>query len=186
MTSIFPDPSQRPVLTLGHPILRQVAQPVERVNDPALQHLIDQLLTTVGLAHGVGIAAPQMGTPLRVLVVASRPNLRYPHAPTMAPTVLINPSLVAASDDLELGWEGCLSVPGVRGRVPRHREIEVAYLDRQGQPQRRVWEGFVARIFQHEADHLEGILFTDRIQSELDLLSEDAYQALDIAALGGS
>ena len=70
MTSIFPDPSQRPVLTLGHPILRQVAQPVERVNDPALQHLIDQLLTTVGLAHGVGIAAPQMGTPLRVLVVA--------------------------------------------------------------------------------------------------------------------
>ena len=122
---------------------------------------------------------------LRVLVVASRPNLRYPHAPTMAPTVLINPSLVAASDDLELGWEGCLSVPGVRGRVPRHREIEVAYLDRQGQPQRRVWEGFVARIFQHEADHLEGILFTDRIQSETDLLSEDAYQALDMAALGG-
>lgn len=172
------------VLTLGHPVLRQVAQPVTSVRDAQVQRLIERLLTTVGSANGVGIAAPQLGRSIQVLVVASRPNLRYPSAPTMAPTVLINPRMVAASDELDLGWEGCLSVPGVRGRVPRHRTVEVEYLDRQGQPQRQVWHGFVARIFQHEADHLAGRVFLDRVQSETDLLSEEAYQAMEIAALG--
>ncbi|MBE9157662.1 peptide deformylase [Nodosilinea sp. LEGE 06152] len=189
----MPDPSQPPqpqpsgpatqVLTLGHPVLRQVAQPVESWADP-LQQLIDCLLQTMQAANGVGIAAPQLGHSLRVLVVASRPNLRYPHAPLMEPVVMINPRLVAASDELELGWEGCLSVPGVRGRVPRHRVIEVEYCDRYGQPQRQVWEGFVARIFQHEADHLEGKVFLDRVQAETDLISEEAYQAIEIAELG--
>lgn len=166
-----------------HPVLRQIAQPVDSVDDPALQRLIDQLLITVRSANGVGIAAPQLGHSLRVVVVASRPNLRYPHAPTMAPTVLINPRLVSASSTMELGWEGCLSVPGLRGRVPRHQVVKVEYLDRQGQIQHQVWEGFVARIVQHEVDHLDGKLFLDRIQSETDLLSEAAYQAMEIATL---
>ncbi|PSN16574.1 peptide deformylase [filamentous cyanobacterium CCT1] len=188
----LPEPSQphlpaAPVLTLGHPVLRQVAQPVmspaTAAKDRPLQQLIDQMLDTMQAANGVGIAAPQLGHALRVLVVASRPNLRYPHAPQMEPVVMLNPRLIAASDDLELGWEGCLSVPGVRGRVPRHRVVEVEYCDRYGQPQRQVWEGFVARIFQHEADHLEGRVFLDRVQSETDLLSEEAYQAIEIADL---
>ncbi|MGB6016502.1 MAG: peptide deformylase, partial [Nodosilinea sp.] len=189
----LPEPSQpRPstapatLLTLGDPVLHQRAQPVEwpvkwpvdLVDDWHLQQLINQLLETMRSANGVGIAAPQLGYALRVLVVASRPNLRYPHAPVMEPVVMINPRLVAASDELEMGWEGCLSVPGVRGRVPRHRVVEVEYCDRHGQPQHQVWEDFVARIFQHEADHLEGRVFLDRIQSETDLLSEKAYLAM--------
>ncbi|MBD2232018.1 peptide deformylase [Phormidium tenue] len=180
----IPEPCPTPLLTLGHPVLRQVAKPVAAVEDEAVQQLIDQLLATVRTANGVGIAAPQLGHSLRILVIASRPNLRYPHAPLMEPTVLVNPRLVSASDQLELGWEGCLSVPGVRGQVPRHQTVEVEYCDRHGQPHRQIWQGFVARIFQHEADHLEGKVFLDRVQSEADLLSEDAYQALEIAALG--
>ncbi|WP_052051062.1 peptide deformylase [Leptolyngbya sp. KIOST-1] len=176
------------VLTLGHPVLRQVAQPLElgtdeALTDETLQRLVDRLLQTMQASNGVGIAAPQLGHSLRLLVVASRPNLRYPHAPQMEPVVMLNPRLIAASDELELGWEGCLSVPGVRGRVPRHRVVEVEYCDRYGQSQRRVWEGFVARIFQHEADHLEGKVFLDRVQSESDLLCEGDYQAMEIANL---
>jgi peptide deformylase len=171
-----------PVLTLDHPVLRQRAAPVVGpIDDPALQALIDQLLATVRAANGVGIAAPQLGYALRVVVVASRPNLRYPYAPLMEPTVLINPRLVALSDDLEPGWEGCLSVPGVRGRVRRHRTVTVEYCDRQGQPQCREWQGFVARIVQHEIDHLDGKVFLDRVTAEVDLLSEAAYQTLEIA-----
>lgn len=182
--SLSPAPNSSPLITLGHPVLRQVAQPVDSVKNGSVQQLIDQLLTTVRIANGVGIAAPQLGHSLRILVIASRPNLRYPHAPLMEPTVLVNPRLVAASDEMELGWEGCLSVPGVRGQVPRHQTVEVDYCDRHGQPHRQIWQGFVARIFQHEADHLEGKVFLDRVQSEADLLSEEAYQAMEIAALG--
>jgi peptide deformylase len=181
MTSPDPLPSG-PVLTLDDPILRQRAAPVVGPSDdPTLQALIDHLLATVRSANGVGIAAPQLGSSLRVVVVASRPNLRYPYAPLMAPEVLINPRLVARSEDLEAGWEGCLSVPGVRGRVRRHRTVTVEYCDRQGQPQRREWEGFVARIVQHEIDHLDGKVFLDRVTTEVDLLSEAAYQTLEIA-----
>ena len=180
-----PPPSPQPStpVTLDHPVLRQVAQPVATIADPSLQHLIDQMLITVRAANGVGIAAPQLGHSLRVVVIASRPNLRYPHAPLMDPTVLINPVLLGTSDEIEMGWEGCLSVPGVRGRVPRHGRVEVAYCDRQGQTHRQVWTGFVARIVQHEIDHLDGKVFLDRVQSETDLLSEAAYQALEIATL---
>ncbi|TVQ09865.1 MAG: peptide deformylase [Leptolyngbya sp. DLM2.Bin27] len=176
--------SPSPLLTLGHPLLRQVAQPVDAVEDPSVQRLIDRLLLAVQAANGVGIAAPQIGQPVQVVVIASRPNLRYPRAPLMPPTVLVNPRLVAASEDTELGWEGCLSVPGWRGRVPRHRTVEVDYLDRHGRPHRQVWEGFVARIFQHEADHLVGKLFLDHVRSETDRLSETAYQAMEISSLG--
>ncbi len=179
-----PEPCPTPLLTLDHPVLRQVAQPVASVEDEAVQQLIDQLLATVRTANGVGIAAPQLGHSLRILVIASRPNLRYPHAPLMEPTVLVNPRLVSASDEMEMGWEGCLSVPGVRGQVLRHQTVEVEYRDRHGQLHHQIWQSFVARIFQHEADHLEGKVFLDRVQSEADLLTETAYQAMEIAALG--
>jgi peptide deformylase len=172
------------VLTYDQPALRHLAQPVDDIAPPALQALIDQLLATVQSANGVGIAAPQLGYPLRVIIVASRPNLRYPQAPTMEPTVLINPRLVTVGDEQELGWEGCLSVPGVRGQVWRHRLVEVTYCDRNGQPQHRVWQGFVARILQHEIDHLNGTVFLDRVQADTALISEDAYQAMVIDGLG--
>lgn len=182
--SSLPAPSPPPLLTLGHPVLRQIARPVTSVADGSVQQLIDQLLAAVRTANGVGIAAPQLGHSLRIVVIASRPNLRYPQAPLMEPTVLINPRLLSASDEMELGWEGCLSVPGMRGQVLRHQSVEVDYCDRHGQPHRQIWQGFVARIFQHEADHLDGKVFLDRVQSEADLLSEDAYQTMAIAALG--
>lgn len=171
------------VLELGNPQLRQVAAPVTEVSDRWLQQFIDDLISTAHRTNGVGIAAPQVGHSLRLLIVASRPNLRYPQAPLMAPTALINPRLVAHGEEQVRGWEGCLSVPGIRGLVPRYREIEVEYLDRQGQTQRQVWQDFVARIFQHELDHLEGKVFVDRVESTADLMTEREYQARIIADL---
>lgn len=154
------------LLTLGHPHLRRRSQAVLDPSDPALQAQIDQLVAVMKKAQGVGIAAPQIGFDQRVVVVASRPNPRYPHAPLMEPTVLINPRILARSAETELGWEGCLSVPGVRGQVPRATAVDVAYLDRSGKPQQVHWQGFIARILQHEYDHLEGHLFVDYLRPQ--------------------
>ncbi len=169
------------IVTLGHPILRQAASPIIHIGTNQVQQLIDQLMATAEDADGVGIAAPQVGYPWQLLIIASRPNGRYPYAPTMEPTALINPRLVAHSDDRETGWEGCLSVPGLRGRVPRYRQVEVEYLDRWGNPRRQVWQDFVARIFQHEYDHLNGHVFLDRVESDRDLIVEEEFQRLIIA-----
>lgn len=170
-------PEQRPILQLGSPGLRQIAQPIAAIGDPKIQQLVDDLLFTLRVANGVGIAAPQVGAACRLLVVASRPNLRYPEAPQMDPTALINPRWVAHGDERVKGWEGCLSVPGLRAQVPRYREIEVEYCDRQGRTQRQVWTGFVARIFQHEYDHLEGRMLLDRVDGPADIISESEYFA---------
>ncbi|MBD0266799.1 MAG: peptide deformylase [Cyanobacteria bacterium Co-bin8] len=169
-------PTERPIIQLGNPTLRQLAQPVESIVDTQVQQLIDDLLLTVQASNGVGIAAPQVAQSLRLLIVASRPNPRYPQAPVMEPTALINPRLIAHSGETVKGWEGCLSIPGVRGLVPRYWEIEVEYLDRCGAVQRVVWTDFVARIFQHEYDHLEGKVFLDRVESTADLMTEQEYK----------
>ena len=164
-----------PILQLGHPLLRQQAAPIADVLSDRTQTLIDQLLTVVKEANGVGIAAPQIGRSQQVLVVASRPNLRYPNAPTMEPIALLNPRLLAHSDELEKGWEGCLSVPGIRGLVPRYRAIDVEYTGRDGQVQRQTFTDFVARIFQHEFDHLTGKVFLDRVETTHDLMTEQEF-----------
>lgn len=160
---------------LGNPILRQIARPVERVEDAAIQTLIDNLLTTLTASNGVGIAAPQVGVDYQIVIVASRPNPRYPHAPLMEPTVMINPQIVSHSEEMVKDWEGCLSVPGIRGQVPRHRQIEIAYTSRNGEPVKQQLHDFVARIFQHEFDHLSGLVFLDRIESTQDLITEQEY-----------
>jgi peptide deformylase len=164
------------VIQLGHPVLRQAAAPIERLDDPQLQQLIDQLLATMQARDGVGIAAPQVADSRRLLIVASRPNPRYPQAPTMAPVAMINPQIIATGNEQAGGWEGCLSVPGQRGWVLRYTTIEVAYQDRWGEPQRQILTDFVARIFQHEHDHLEGRVFLDRVERPEDVISEAAYQ----------
>lgn len=164
------------VIQLGNPVLRQQAQPVESVQSDRIQTLIDQLIATAIQTHGVGIAAPQVAAGDRLFIVASRPNLRYPHAPYMEPTAMINPEMVAHSPEQEKGWEGCLSVPGIRGLVPRYRSITVEYTDRYGDRHHQELSGFVARIFQHEYDHLNGLLFLDRVESSHDLMSEAEYQ----------
>ncbi|MEM9162332.1 MAG: peptide deformylase [Cyanobacteria bacterium P01_F01_bin.4] len=163
-------------MQLGNPQLRRPSSAISTPPSPAIQALIDQLLSTVQTENGVGIAAPQVGENVRLIIIASRPNLRYPDAPKMMPTPMLNPQLLSHSTDTEKGWEGCLSVPGIRGQVPRYREIEIAYQDRWGEPHRQVLTDFVARIFQHELDHLEGRVFLDRVESTLDLMSEAEYQ----------
>lgn len=163
---------------LGHPSLRLEAQPVLDVTDPELQNLIDSLIYTASLAKGVGIAAPQVAQPLSLLIIASRPSDRYPQAPQMEPTALLNPRLIDHSAETEKDWEGCLSVPGWRGLVPRYRAIAVEYQDRWGKLQQQELTGFVARIFQHELDHLAGKIFLDRLESVDDLYTEQDYQRL--------
>ena len=166
----------RSVIELGDERLRSRACSIQSVEDPQLQQLIDDLLATAAAKNGVGIAAPQVAAGLQLFIVASRPNLRYPHAPEMEPTAMINPRMLSHGDELVKGWEGCLSVPGQRGLVPRYREIEVTYLDRHGREHQQVLQDFVARIFQHEYDHLQGIVFLDRIKNPDEILTEAEYQ----------
>lgn len=166
------------IIQLGNPTLRQKAALVENVADPSVQQLIDELITTVAQANGVGIAAPQIAQSQRLFIVASRPNLRYPHAPEMEPTAMINPKIVAHSTEVVKDWEGCLSVPGIRGLVPRYQAIEVEYTDRHGKLQKQELTDFVARIFQHEFDHLDGVIFIDRVESSLEMITEQEYQKL--------
>ncbi len=166
------------IIKLGNPILREKAKLVSQITNPQIEQLIDSLLETAAEAQGVGIAAPQVAQSYRLFIVASRPNQRYPHAPTMEPTAMINPKLLSHGTEVVKDWEGCLSVPGIRGLVPRYREIEVEYTTRTGQQERKILTDFVARIFQHELDHLDGILFIDRLEDERDLYTEAEYQKI--------
>jgi peptide deformylase len=163
------------VAQLGAPVLRQVAQPIADARDAELQSFIDSLLATLHQGSGVGIAAPQVSHSYRLLVVASHPNARYPNAPHMNPTVMINPHLVGHSEEVVKDWEGCLSVPGIRGLVPRYQSIEIEYTDRCGELQHRQLTDFVARIFQHEFDHLNGMVFLDRLETVQDIITDQEY-----------
>ncbi|GFE59788.1 peptide deformylase [Geobacter sp. AOG2] len=168
----------RQIAQLGQPVLRQETELVGDPADRALQALIDDMLATMAEANGVGIAAPQVYEPLRLFVVASRPNPRYPQAPAMEPTPMLNPEILWQSDEIEKGWEGCLSVPGIRGMVPRSLRIGVRYLSRTGQVCDDELSGFIARVFQHEYDHISGMVFLDRVASSRDLISEREYLRL--------
>jgi peptide deformylase len=161
---------------LGNPVLRQRSQLIDNIQDDRIQQLIDNLISTVQQANGVGIAAPQVAMGDRLFVVASRPNLRYPQAPTMEPTAMINPRIIGSSTETVKDWEGCLSIPGIRGLVPRSRAIEIEYTNRNGELHQQELTDFVARIFQHEHDHLDGIVFLDRVESSQELMTEDEYQ----------
>lgn len=164
------------IIQLGNPILRQPAKPIDNLADARIQTLIDELIATVAKANGVGIASPQVAESYRLFIVASRPNPRYPNAPEMEPTAMINPRIIARSTEIVKGWEGCLSVPGIRGLVPRYQAIEVEYTSRDGKLHRQELTDFVARIFQHEYDHLDGIVFIDRVESTQELMTEQEYQ----------
>lgn len=171
----------REIIQLGHPTLRTKAQAVENVQSQSVQKLIADLKATVVQANGVGIAAPQIAEPYRLFIVASRPNPRYPHAPTMEPTAMINPTILAHSSEVVKDWEGCLSIPGIRGLVPRYQAVEVEYMNENGKLQKQELSDFIARIFQHELDHLDGVVFLDRIESTHDLITEQEYQKQIVA-----
>lgn len=153
----------RPVLKMGHPILRQVAMPITQF-DAELHALIADMDDTMRALHGAGIAAPQIGVSQRVVIFEVKENPRYPHVTPVPYTVLINPELMPLGEDTDEGWEGCLSVPGMRGLVPRFRKLRYRGVDQNGVPLDRSVEGFHARVVQHEVDHLDGILYPQRIQ----------------------
>lgn len=173
-----------PIIQLGNPILRQKAVEIQNIQDQHIQQLIDNLIATVTQANGVGIASPQVAESYRLFIIASRPNARYPHAPEMEPTAMINPQIISHSTEVVKGWEGCLSVPGIRGLVPRYQKIEIEYTDRNGNLQKQELTDFVARIFQHEYDHLEGKVFLDRVESTDELMTEAEYQKQIIGIAG--
>jgi peptide deformylase len=164
------------ILQLGHPLLRQIAEPVEAVSESSFQSQLDALLDFVLARGGMGIAAPQVGLSQQFFILSSHPNARYPYAPQVEPFVVINPEITAHSDTQSKDWEGCLSLPGIRALVPRFDHIDVRYQTRQGQTIETRYEGFLARVFQHELDHLHGKVFLDRVETTLDVMMEQEWQ----------
>jgi peptide deformylase len=166
------------VLERGDERLTLKAGKVLDLADPEFQAFLDKLIGTGLDYQGVGIAAPQVGVSARVFIMAPRPNPRYPDAPLIEPFAVINPVILSASAEMETGWEGCLSVPGFRAQVPRHLEMDVEFTDRQGGSRRERFSGFLARLFQHEYDHLEGILYPERLVGGNTLVTLEEFTAL--------
>jgi peptide deformylase len=154
----------RQVLRMGDPVLLQKAAPVEQFDTPELHALIKDMEDTMHHMNGAGIAAPQIGVSLRVVIFGVGKNPRYPDAEQVPYTVLINPVLSPVGQDMEDGWEGCLSVPGMRGIVPRYERLHYTGYDQYGKSIDRLVSGFHARVVQHECDHLDGILYPMRIR----------------------
>ncbi len=154
----------RDILRMGDPRLLQQAEPVTQFDTPELHALIADMFDTMHAANGAGLAAPQIGVNLQLVIFGFRQNDRYPDAPEVPETVLLNPVLTPLSDDMENGWEGCLSVPGLRGVVPRFTRLQYRGLDPYGQEISREVDGFHARVVQHECDHLIGMLYPMRIR----------------------
>jgi peptide deformylase len=154
----------RPVLRMGDPRLLERSHPVEAFGTSSLRELIGDMRETMAHLNGAGLAAPQIGVPMRVVIFGVKANPRYPDAEEVPDTVLINPVIEPIGKEIEDGWEGCLSVPGMRGVVPRWRRVHYRGFDEKGEPIDRIAEGFHARVVQHECDHLDGILYPMRIE----------------------
>jgi peptide deformylase len=155
----------RPIVEIGHPALRERAREIgsAELATAEVQQLIDDMIETKRVANGAGLAANQVGEPVRIAIAeVNQPNPRYPYKPEIPLTVFVNPVIEPLDDDVELINEGCLSIPNLRGDVPRHMNVRVRYLDREGAKHDEVRRGLTAGTFQHELDHLDGILFVDR------------------------
>ena len=155
------------VARLGHPILRQIAEPVspEAIASPEIQRLIDDMLETMDEYDGAGLAAPQVHVSRRIVIYGVHGNPRYPDAEDVPLTVLVNPKISPTTSEMVEDWEGCLSVPDLRGQVPRYTRIKVDAYGRDGRPLRFSADGFHARVVQHECDHLDGTVYLDRMRS---------------------
>ncbi len=172
------------IVQLGNVVLRQLAATVVDVRSAQVIDIIEKMLATLAQSKGVGLAAPQLGYSVAVIVVASKPTARYPNAPLMTPLVMINPSFRCLSTQQQKDWEGCLSIGGIRALVPRYQDIEVTYADTNGKTSVIALNGFVARIFQHEYDHLQGIVYLDRVENNRDIISESEF--FKLIALGNN
>lgn len=168
----------RRIAQIGHPVLRRRADELtpDALAAPEIQRLIDDMIETMRDVGGAGIAAPQVYESLRICVVEVKNNPRYPYKPEIPLTVLVNPEIRATGDELFDQYEGCLSVPELRGLVPRHALIDVRALDRQGRPVSFAARGFTAGVYQHEVDHLDGRLFLDRVADPASLTTLREYE----------
>ncbi len=155
------------VARLGHPVLRKVAEPVspEAIGAPEIQRLIDDMLETMREYDGAGLAAPQVHVSRRIVIYGVEGNPRYPDAEEVPLTVLINPKITPLTKEIEEDWEGCLSLPDLRGQVPRYTRVRVEAYGRNGEPLQFIAEGFHARVVQHECDHLDATVYVDRMRS---------------------
>lgn len=154
----------RPILRMGDARLLETARPVEAFGTPELAALLADMADTMRAADGAGLAAPQIGVGLRVVMFGVEANPRYPQAEPVPFTILVNPLVTPLGEAMEEGWEGCLSVPGMRGWVPRWREVRYGGFDADGRPIERTARGFHARVVQHECDHLDGVLYPMRVR----------------------
>jgi len=163
-----------PVIKIGNPLLHQISESINEINQDLKQGLIQNMLDTMAAENGAGIAAPQIGVNKRVVIFGIEKNARYPEAEPVPTTILINPVITPLTSDKKSGWEGCLSVPGYRGKVERYTRIRYTGLDENGVRIDRVVSDFHAIVVQHEVDHLDGILYTQRIKdmSDFGLIEE--------------
>lgn len=157
--------AEQEILKMGNPILREIAEPIKEFNTPELSQLIEDMKDTMIANDGVGLAAIQIGILKRVIIFGFEESSRYPQSPAIPMTVLINPSFKSLETESEPGWEGCLSIPGMRGLVPRSKKIQYSGYDFLGKKITREVSDFHARVFQHELDHLDGLLYIDKIEN---------------------
>jgi len=163
------------IAQLGASVLRKKAEKVTDFSSKKLADIIELMQNTLVESEGIGIAAPQIFESVSIIIIASKPNTRYPNAPVMQPVVMINPSFKTLSPQTTKDWEGCLSIPSIRALVPRYQKIQITYQDIKGVIITLELEDFVARVFQHEYDHLQGLVYLDRVESNADIISETEF-----------
>ena len=174
----------RDIITVGHPVLREQAREVtpEQLASAEVQQLIDDLIDTMRHANGAGLAANQIGVPLRIATIEVGDNPRYPYKPRIPLTVVVNPVIEPLDDEVVVINEGCLSVPNLRGEVRRHVNVRVCFVDRDGRHHDEVRRGLTAGTFQHECDHLDGVLFLDRVTDPRTFSTWDQFERFHRAA----
>ena len=163
------------IAKLGENVLRLKAKKVKDIKSDETQKIISTMVETLKKSNGVGLAAPQISISKQIMIISSKPNVRYPNAPIMKNLVLINPKIIKTSKKKNKDWEGCLSIPGIRAKVARYNKIKVKYKTLENKKETIVFKDFIARIFQHEYDHLIGLAYIDRIKSNKDIISEEVY-----------
>lgn len=166
------------IAELGHPVLRTRAEEVKDVQSRVIQELADDMLATLADVGGFGLSAPQVYESLRLFVMTTYPSPSFPDAPTIEPTVVVNPEILQKSEEEASDWESCLSISGLRGRVSRAHSIKVRYTTREGDKIERELSGIPARAFQHEHDHLEGIVYLERMENVKDLMTKKEYEKM--------
>jgi peptide deformylase len=166
-----------PITQLGRPVLRRRSKNVAAVTSAKMQAFVADMIATMKKAQGVGIAAPQVGVGLRAFIVAPEPSVRYPKAPSFPPVAMFNPKLLRHSARMITDWEGCLSIPGIRGRVPRYQWVEIEFISIDGKKRRARLTDFIARIFQHEFDHINGHVYLDRVRDTRTLMTEEEFRS---------